>query len=46
MLGEGQRERRQRILRDLHAASAELDAGPEPTKLRDHDLNQNQESDA
>ena len=29
-----------------HAASAEPDVGPEPTKLPDHDLTQNQESDA
>ena len=42
---EGQREReREKIPSELHAASAEPDAGLELKKPWDHDLNQNLES--
>ena len=44
-MGEGQRERRQRIPSRLLTASAEPDVGLKLTKPRDDNLSQNQESD-
>ena len=46
---EGQTDRegeRKRIPSRLRAADAEPDVGLELTRLRDHDLSRNQESDA
>ena len=45
-VGEGQRERETENPKQALHCRSEPEAGFEPTKLRDHDLGQNQESDA